>query len=409
MASWPFSDDRLRAMYAGGRADATARRFARLWAAVFRLGLMPRRWVTLEVAGRRSRRVTRFPVGMADWHGQWYLVPMLGEQCNWVQNVRAASGRAVLRRRRAVRCRLVEVPVSQRPAIIRRYLEKVPGARPHMPVGRRAPLADFEAIAPRYPVFRVVPDPAIPAARAPQERTRAGAPLSAPSRKRHWWRWILGGTVAAVVLIVLAAGIFIKLQPAAPALVLPTAHRSAPMGPLDGTWAAGSGSVAGFRVGETAFGFSNDVVGRTNAVTGTIVIAGNRVTSATFRVSLTAIKVGGKTQQQLARSLGTRDHPTATFTLAQPVMLGPAFSSGTAITVTATGYLAMNGISRRVTLTISGRRDGSAMQAAGSIPVTFSEWGIAAPRGYGLLGSLANHGTAEFLLVLHRNTAAHTG
>ncbi len=157
MGGWPLSDDTLRAMYKGGHADKTARRFARAWAAVFGLGLLPKRWVTLEVAGRRSGRITRFPLGMADWNGQWYLVPMLGEHCNWVQNVRAADGRATLRHRRAVACRLVEVPVSERAAIIRRYLEKVPGARPHIPAGRRAALADFEAIAPRYPVFQVVP------------------------------------------------------------------------------------------------------------------------------------------------------------------------------------------------------------------------------------------------------------
>jgi hypothetical protein len=159
MGNWPLSDDRLRAMYAGNRADATARRFARLWAAVFALGLLPRRWITLEVAGRRSGRTTRFPLGMADWHGQWYLVPMLGDQCNWVRNVRAAGGRATIRRRRTVGCRLVEVPVSERPPIIQRYLAQVPGARPHIPVDRHAPLADFEAIAARYPVFRVIPDP----------------------------------------------------------------------------------------------------------------------------------------------------------------------------------------------------------------------------------------------------------
>ena len=159
MANWPFSDDRLRAMYAGGRADAVARRFARLWAAVFALGLAPRRWITLEVTGRRSGRIVRFPLGMADWHGQWYLVPMLGGQCNWVKNVRASGGRATIRRRRAVECRLVEVPVSERPAIIKRYLKQVPGARPHIPVDRHAPLTDFEAIASRYPVFRVVRDP----------------------------------------------------------------------------------------------------------------------------------------------------------------------------------------------------------------------------------------------------------
>lgn len=155
MTSRPFSADRLRAMYAGGRGDATARRFSRLWAAVFGLGLMPRRWVTLEVPGRRSGKLTRFPLGMADVSGQWYLVPMLGEGCNWVRNVRAADGRVTLRRRRALSCLLTEVPVAERAPIIRRYLQQVPGARPHIPVDRHAPMADFEAIAPRYPVFLV--------------------------------------------------------------------------------------------------------------------------------------------------------------------------------------------------------------------------------------------------------------
>jgi hypothetical protein len=152
-----ISDRRLRAMYAGGRGNPVARRFARLWASVFGLGLQPRRWVTLEIAGRRSGRLARFPLGMADWDGHWYLVSMLGEGCNWVQNVRAADGRAVLRRRCAVTCHLAEVPVAERPAITRRYLETVPGGRPHIPVSPGAPLPDFEAFAPHYPVFRVIP------------------------------------------------------------------------------------------------------------------------------------------------------------------------------------------------------------------------------------------------------------
>ena len=150
-----FTPEGLRAMYAGGRADKTARRFARLWAAVFARGLMPKRWVTLEVTGRHSGRPTRFPLGMADWQGEWYLVPMLGGECNWVRNVRAAGGQATLLRRRPVPCRLAEVPVSERAPIIKRYLEKVPGGRPHIPVDRRAPLAEFAAVASRYPVFRV--------------------------------------------------------------------------------------------------------------------------------------------------------------------------------------------------------------------------------------------------------------
>ena len=158
MPSWPFTDEDLRAMYAGGRGDRTARRFAHFWAAVQGMGLMPRRWVTLEVPGRKSGRITRFPLGMADWKGQWFLVSMLGEDCNWVRNVRAAGGRAILHRGRRKSCRLVEVPIHERPEIIKRYVQKVPGGRPHIPVARDAPVADFAAIADRYPVFRVEPD-----------------------------------------------------------------------------------------------------------------------------------------------------------------------------------------------------------------------------------------------------------
>ena len=103
--SWPLSDNAVRAMYVGGRGNAVARRFARVWAAVFGAGLFPRRWVTLEVAGRRAGRLTRFPLGMADWQGGWYLVPMLGGNCNWVRNVRAVDGLVTIRHGRARACR----------------------------------------------------------------------------------------------------------------------------------------------------------------------------------------------------------------------------------------------------------------------------------------------------------------
>jgi polyisoprenoid-binding protein YceI len=381
MISRPSTADRLWAMYAEGRGDTTARRWSHLWATVFSLGLMPKRWVTLEVPGRRSGRTTRFPLGMADLSGQWYLVPMLGERCNWVQNVRAADGRVTLRRRRAVLCRLAEVPVAERAPAIRRYRQKVPGARPHIPVDRHAPLADFEAIAPHYPVFRV---------------------SSTPVRGRHWWRWILGGAAALVVLVIAAGGAFIKLQPTGAALALPTGSSGAPTGPLDGTWQVTAGSAAGFRVRESFLWFGNDTVGRTTAVTGTVVISGQQVTEASFRVGLTAITVNGKTQAQFARSLGTRADPDATVTLVKPVTLDPVFASGTAISVTVRARLTMHGVSGVVTFPVSGRRDGTKLQLAGAIPVAFTAWHIAGPAGFGFLGSLANHGVAEFLLVLTR-------
>jgi len=228
-------------------------------------------------------------------------------------------------------------------------------------------------------------------------RTRHGR----SSRKRHPLRWILAGIVALVALAVVAVVIFIK-QPAPPPLTLPSGGVSSPSGPVGGTWQVAAGSVAGFRIPESAFGISNNVVGRTTGVSGTITVFGGQVIHATFHIALLAIEVSGKTEPQIASSLDTGRFPAATFTLAHPVPLGPAFASGATVRITAAGDLAMNGTVHEVQVTISARRDGSELQAAGSIPVPFAEWGINRPAGFGLVGSLADHGTAEFFFILRR-------
>ncbi len=232
------------------------------------------------------------------------------------------------------------------------------------------------------------------------EALRNAGPRTEPSRRRHWWRWIPGGVLALAVLAVAAAGAVVTLTPGPAPLVLPK-DAAAPSGPLDGTWRVAAGSVAGFRVRETVIGFSHDVTGRTGDVTGTVTVAGAEVSSATFRVSLAAISADGKTRQpQLARSLGVTAHPDATITLTRPVPLPAAFSAGAAVTRTAAATLTLNGTTRPVTVALSARRDGTAIEAAGSLPVAFSCFGITGPGGYGFLGSLASGGTAEFLLIL---------
>jgi polyisoprenoid-binding protein YceI len=227
-----------------------------------------------------------------------------------------------------------------------------------------------------------------------------------PPRRRHWWRWIAGGIVALVVLAVAATGLVVKLTPGSAPLALPK-NAAAPSGPLDGTWRVTTGSVAGFRIRETVIGFSNDVTGRTGDITGTAVVAGGRVTRATFRVSLDAIGVNGKARQpQLVQSLNTGRYPVATIALAGPVALPAAFTSGGTLTRTAAATLTLNGTTRPVPVTLTARRDGRVIRAAGSLPVRFGDFGISGPRGYGFLGSLASNGTAEFLLVLAPSQAA---
>ncbi|RNL87008.1 nitroreductase/quinone reductase family protein [Halostreptopolyspora alba] len=145
-------------MYKGGRPNPLARVLNRVSAVLFSAGrLVPDGWVTLEVPGRRSGRTVSFPLVAVGHDGQRYLVSMLGEDTNWVRNVRAAGMRAVLRHRDSRHVRLEEVDRTTTAPILRRYIAAAPGARPHIPVDRRAPLEEFERIAPRYPVFRIVP------------------------------------------------------------------------------------------------------------------------------------------------------------------------------------------------------------------------------------------------------------
>jgi deazaflavin-dependent oxidoreductase (nitroreductase family) len=143
-----------RWQYRGGRPGWSARATNRLGAFTFAAGLGPNRAATLEVRGHKSGRLISFPVVVADYQGQRYLVAMLGQQTNWVHNLRA-DGRAVLRRGGDEAVSLVEELSDKRAAILRRYLELAPGARPFFPVDRHAPLSEFEGIVDRYPIFRV--------------------------------------------------------------------------------------------------------------------------------------------------------------------------------------------------------------------------------------------------------------
>ncbi len=144
-----------RWLYRGNRPNQLARVINGASARLAAAGIGPAQLVMLEVAGRRTGKTISFPVVVADYRGGRYLVSMLGDETNWVRNVRAAGGRAVLRRGRREVVRLDEVDEGQRAAILRRYLECSPGARSHIPVSRDAPVEEFERIAAQYPVFRV--------------------------------------------------------------------------------------------------------------------------------------------------------------------------------------------------------------------------------------------------------------
>ncbi len=119
------------------------------------LGMMPSKTVTLEVRGRRSGQMRSAVINWVEQAGQRYFVSARGG-AEWVRNVRAAGGEAVIRRRGRQSVRLEEVLTEQRAPILKAYLgENAWTTQQHFGVDPKAELAEFEGIAARHPVFRI--------------------------------------------------------------------------------------------------------------------------------------------------------------------------------------------------------------------------------------------------------------
>jgi len=154
---WTLPRSWYRALfYSGGRPNAFTRRLNSAQARLTALGVLPELVAALETRGRRSGRAYLTQLVGARVGTERYLVSMLGENVDWVRNVRASAGAAVLRHGRSEKVRLEEVPVSERAPILKSYLRQAPGARPHFDVSCDAPLTEFAKVAARYPVFHIV-------------------------------------------------------------------------------------------------------------------------------------------------------------------------------------------------------------------------------------------------------------
>lgn len=228
--------------------------------------------------------------------------------------------------------------------------------------------------------------------------------------RRHW-AWSVAGAVAIVVVLAVGGPFvyihFISAKAPAQLAVPPTGSGSGPGSsastPLTGTWNAGSGSQAGYRVNEILFGQKNTAVGRTSSVTGHIAISGTTVTAGTFTVGMASVRSDQAMRdvQFRGRIMDVARYPDSTFTLTRPISLAPLPAAGVDRSYPAHGDLTLHGQRRTVTLTVQAVRSGSAIQVSGSIPVTFARWGIPNPS-FGPV-TTQDHGELEFLLVLHRS------
>jgi polyisoprenoid-binding protein YceI len=173
-------------------------------------------------------------------------------------------------------------------------------------------------------------------------------------------------------------------------------------GAITGTWTATPESVLGYRVKEILFGQDAEGVGRTNAVTGQLVIDGTTVTAADFTVDMTTVQSDEdrRDNQFNGSIMDTATFPTSTFTLTAPIELPGEPADLEEVAAAATGELTLRGQTRRVTFGVVARRNGDNIEVNGSIPIVFEEWGIPNPSRPGI--STEDNGVLEFLLVFSR-------
>jgi deazaflavin-dependent oxidoreductase (nitroreductase family) len=133
--------------------------FNALVAAATRLGLSVWGSRVLEVRGRSSGEWRRTPVNLLVLDGERYLVAPRGHT-QWVRNMRVSHGGRLLLGRRVEPFDAVEVADSEKEPILRAYLKrwKAEVGVFFEGVGPDSTEEQLLEIAPRHPVFRLLPE-----------------------------------------------------------------------------------------------------------------------------------------------------------------------------------------------------------------------------------------------------------
>ena len=182
---------------------------------------------------------------------------------------------------------------------------------------------------------------------------------------------------------------------------------------LDGTWTIDTSigsfsdftsSFVGYRVNETlAQNRANTAVGRTPAVSGTLVLEGSTITSVDVTANLSRLvsddeRRDGRLHEQ---AIETDRFPTATFTLTTPMDLGAVPIDGQTIAVTATGELHLHGVTKTVSIPLEATLSGAVVTVTGSLDITFADYSIEKPTSFFVL-SIEDHGILELQLLFRR-------
>ncbi len=142
--------------------------------------------------------------------------------------------------------------------------------------------------------------------------------------------------------------------------------------------------------------------GRTPKVTGEAVVAASKLESATFTVDVASITSPESARDNQFRGediLDTGKFPTAELRVTQPVDVAEVPETGASVLLDVPVSLTVKGVSRDVTAKVDVQRAGDTIVAAGSVPVTWTDFNVTPPDFAGFV-TVEPTGTIEFLVNL---------
>jgi len=245
----------------------------------------------------------------------------------------------------------------------------------------------------------------------------------------RFWKIVLAAVVGVIIAIPIGTYVYIHFieGDAPPPLTLSSGSSSAAQATTTSTVApvagstvastsstlatpAGSGinykptpaSVLGYRVKEVLFGQSNEAVGRTSDITGSMTLTGATISTVNLTVNMKTVKSNQaqRDDQFNGRIMSTSTFPTATFKLTDPLTLSNVPSDSSVVNAKATGDLTLHGVTKSVTFDLSAQRDGDSVKVNGTIPVVFADYKISNPSGGP--ATTEDHGVIEFLVVFEK-------
>jgi polyisoprenoid-binding protein YceI len=191
--------------------------------------------------------------------------------------------------------------------------------------------------------------------------------------------------------------------PAASAAPAATPAPSASQAGIAGNWNATGDSVIGYRVKEILDGQSIEAAGRTNAITGTLVIEDTTAKSVALSVDVTKLESdkAQRDKQVQTRILDTKNFPTAKLVLKSPIAFGKIPADKEIVSLDTKLTLTIKAATRDLDVPIKARRVGATLEITGSIPIRWADWGIESPSLPPFV-TTDDNGILEFLVVFAR-------